>query len=395
MAFLAIWLGTTAKRTPGTVSARFVLYAGSAVAGFLVTTPYALFDSYYRRSLRIAYGIVTQDSLKLKHLSLWTWSDAIYRYVGFVGAALVALAVGRCILLLVRRRLDAPLMLATVLALSQFLWYGSAGKLWLVPGYLLLSFGLMAVFAFETLFEAVRAALRTLGPARLHVQRAGFGVTIAVVALLLVAWRWFTPADWAVGQYTASHSTVRAANNWAITHHVDPNAVIVFDDLAYFDRNRFPRAHLNGGVLTWKIARTWKPNYIVLSSSLYRADWMQNLIAKQHLGRSNPDPFNVRLYQDLLARSRPGPTGIAGIDLEAVVRPSEPRAISWLAKAGRGCQGSALCDLGPVDLGTDVVEAQSVASRVRALASADGRWLVGPELRIFRVQDPARVFASS
>ena len=109
-----------------------------------------------------------------------------------------------------------------------------------------------------------------------------------------------------------------------------------------------------------------RPDYIVLSSSLFGAGWMQNLIASQRLEREDPDPFNVRVYQDLLPTNSPGPTHVLGIALAGVVRPTGPSST---------CSGVLDC-------------ADAVVRRLRSLASEHERPLVGPEIQIYRV-DPS------
>jgi hypothetical protein len=296
------------------------------------------------------------------------------------------LAIGRTIWSIQRRTPDHTPVLGIVLALSQFLWYGGLGKLWHVPGYLILSFGLLAVFAYETLFAVIRGALFVAGR-RLRVAASAARVVwvaaVVVVAVVFASGRWFVPASWAVDQYTGKHSTVREANVWAIDHHVSSKATIVADDLTYFDRQRFPHARLWGGVLTWPEADRLHPDYIVLSSSLFGAGWMQNLIAKQHLARGNPDPYNVHLYQDLVATAKPGPTKARGVVLEKIVRPDLPVEPSRLADLAAHC--SALCNLGIVDLRSELGLAAIIEQRLRALHDAGTAPLAGPELRIYHV----------
>lgn len=394
MALLAIWLAARAR--PASLTREFakrlisrgLVFSAAALAGFFVSTPYAFLDTYYLRAMRIAYGAVTQNALQLKEISLFTWAQALYDYVGPVGAALVAIAVGRALWVNWGKVRDPALLLAVVLSVSQFLWYGGAGKLWHVPGYLLLSIALMAVLAFETLLVAARGLLsRAAGLTRraATVQRVGWIATVVVVATVLATGRWYVPASWAVEQYTATQSSVRAANDWAIDHGVPSGEVIVFDDLAYFDRQRFPNAKLQGGVLTWRAVDDLDPGYIVLSSSLFGADWMQNLIATQRLARRNPNPFNVSLYQDLLATKTLGPTKVPGIELEGIVRPVAARSSSRIGGWASACSGAALCDLGLVDLGHELSLAAAIERRVRALGSSGDEPLVGPELRIFHV----------
>lgn len=401
MALVAVWLGARVHavgldaRLARMLTSRLVLLGGAALVAFFVSTPYAFLDSYYARSMRIAYGNVTQNTLQLEEISLRTWAETLYEYVGPIAAVLVAMTVARALWTSRRGVSDPALLLGVVLSLSQFLWYGASGKLWHVVGYLILSFGLMAVFAFETLLLGVRKllALARRLPRRVElVQRLAWVATVVVVAVLLASGRWYVPASWAVEQYALSQSTVRAANDWAIRTHVDRDAVIVFDDLAYFDPERFPNAKLHGGVLTWPVVESRDPDYIVLSGSLFGASWMQNLIARQRFERRNPDPFNVRLYQDLLAAKSPGPTKVPGIELERIIRPapagSAAQETPLFADLSNACARRAICDLGVVDLRLELALAAALEQRLRVLTRDGGEPLSGPELRIFHVRDP-------
>jgi hypothetical protein len=393
MALLAVWLGARAQPAgPATalvrrLGSKTLVLGAAALIGFFISTPYAFFDTYYARSMQLAYRIVTEDSLQQNGPnSLVTWGKALYEYIGPIGASLVVLTIGRVVWANWRKASDTTLTLGVVLCLSQFLWYGAAGKLWQVVGYLLLSFGLMAVFAFETLFLAARkllAAASRLRPSA-PIERVGLSLIVAVVAAAFVAERWYTPVSWAIGQHESSRSTVRAANDWAVEHKIRSSSVIVFDDLAYFDRQRFPNARLHGGVLKWSDVEQAKPDYIVLSSSLFGAAWMKNLIATQRLGRQNTTPFNVRLYQDLLATRSPGPTRVPGIELEAIVRSATAPRRARLTELADACRSASLCDLAGID--KQLIEAAGVEEQLRALAGSENQLLVGPELRIFRVQ---------
>ena len=395
MALFALWLGT---RASGRVNARSVrqffaqtlVLGAAALVGLFISTPYAFLDSYYLRSMAMTFGVVSDNYLQLTEtIALFTWAEALYHYIGLAGACLVGITIARAVYVNVRRISDPALALAVVLALSQFLWYGTASRVWQVLGYLVLGFGLMAALGFETLFIAVGKLVASASRRSRRAAselKAAWVVTALVVVVVVASGRWYVPASWAVDQYTVSHSTVRAANDWAIDHGVRSDAVIVFDDLAYFDRGRFPRAKMQGGVLTWGAVDTIDPDYIVLSKSLWGAEWMQRLIARQRLARRNPEPFNVSLYQDLLATKAPGPTKIPGIELEGILRPAPvSRQSSRLGDLANSCAGVVLCDLGVVDVQSELVLAADVERRVRALRSAGSAPVIGPELWIYHV----------
>ena len=371
VALLAAAIGVKACASPSSMgwpmTKRAALLGPAALAGFFVTTPYAFLDTYYARSLRLQYDIVSTNSLQ-QDLSPFSWSSAVYDHIGPIGAVLILLTFGRATWSWAHKRQDHMLALAVVLVLSQFLWYGVAGRLWHVVGYLILSFGLVALFAFETLLLGIQTLIARSSTLSDSI-RAGRFVRAAAVSVLCAAVAascWYPPVDYALDQHASSRSSVRDANDWAVEHDVPQDAVIVVDDLAYLDLEQFPNAQLHGGVLTWSDVERRRPDFIVLSSSLFGADWMQRLIARQRLERDDPNPFNVRVYQELLPTTSPGPTQVPGIVLAGVLRPTDPTS---------NCSGLADC-------------AEDVERRLRSLAPGDDRSLVGPEIRIYRV-DPA------
>jgi hypothetical protein len=361
MVLVALWLGAE----PGSrrLVRRLLVVGLAALVGFFVSTPYAFLDRYYARSMRLAFETVTTDSLRQGRLSFSSWLDAVFDYAGPLATALVLFTLARAVWVNRRGIVDEALLLAVVLSASQLLWYGAAGRLWLVPGYLLLSFGLIGLFAFETLVRGVGRGVAELRRRGLSAStgRLVWMACVTLIAVGLVSARWYTPASWALDQYATSRSTVRAANEWAVERRLPSRAVILHDDLAYFDPARFPAARLHGGVLTWNDVGNLEPDYVVLSSSLFGADWMQNLIKSQRERRRDNDPFNVRVYQDLLPAAVPGPTGVPGVQLVGVIRARETSR-------------------------TPAGHLESAVRRARALLRSGDEPLVGPELRIFRLR---------
>jgi hypothetical protein len=407
MALLALWLGTRADAAPlrrrlRAAAGRLLVLGGAALVGFFVTTPYAFFDTYYSRSIALTYRVVADNHLQLAEaVSLLTWTETLYDYLGPVATTLLALTVVRTIWVNRRGIADPDPVLALTLGAALFLWYGTSVEVWHIIGYLVVGYALLSVFAFETLFAGVRRGVelaRRLPRHGVGVQRVAWVAIVAAAAVVLAGERWLVPASWAVTQYSLSHDTVRTANEWALAHDVPGDATIVNDDLAYFDPERFPNARLHGGVLTWNAIEILKPQYVVLSQSLWGAAWMQELIETQKETRKDPDAFNVRLYQDLLPTTRPGPTRVPGFELAGVIRATGAETIarqqSRIEGAGNACDGPLVCNLGVIDLKPHLYAAAGLERRIRALA-LDGREpLTGPEIRIYRVTDPGAVSAA-
>ena len=207
-----------------------------------------------------------------------------------------------------------------MLSLSQLLWYGGFGRLWIILGYMLVAFGLMAVLAFDTAIVVLqRLAQRgSWLPANNLVGPKLATATVVSIAVLLGAPRVLQSATTTLSSASFSNSTSAALNDWAMRNGVPRDARILYDDLAYFDPSLFPNAVMFGSPLNWNAVDERAPDYIVLSSSIYTAPYYRPLLEHQKLGRDDvEDGFNtatnsVRLYQDLLPYERFGPTRIGG-----------------------------------------------------------------------------------
>lgn len=359
----------------------------ATLAGFFISTPYAFIDSYYIRSMTIAYQIVSQDHLQLANpTSLISWATSAADYVGPLGITLFAVALLRYAYLTYERPwADPAATLAITVSATQFLWFGITGRLWHVMGYLIFGFGLMALLTFEA---AVAVAQRVGASASKRSLLAGFRAErlSAIVLMLVIATaadgRLFTVVHWLVEMKSQKRSTVIAANDWAVNNAVSASAKILFDDLAYFDPVRFPNAQMHGGVLKWVDVDRINPDYILLSSSLYGSDWMKNLIATQRLEPLDTNPFNVRLYQDLLVSDQFGPTKISQIRLVNILRPKIYRRQALSAKLVDGCAKSSLCRQ---SVRSHLMLVANLEGQLRLLAQTDAEPVNGPEIRIFRV----------
>jgi hypothetical protein len=146
---------------------------------------------------------------------------------------------------------------------------------------------------------------------------------VVVLGTCVVYERWsYGPQD-ALNMLALRHDTRLGVGAWA-EGHIDPRARILYDDLAYFNPGIFTNQTMLGGVLTYTELVKLKPEYLVLSESLHGAPYYVELRKTQKLTCVDPEPFSMRVYQDLLNRRADpyqlGPTGVPGIELVAVVR---------------------------------------------------------------------------
>lgn len=388
---------------------RAIWMAASAMMGYFISTPYAFIDPYYFKSLINTLGMVNADHLN-QNVTLWTWLGALYQHVGLGSAVAAGLVTVRILWQLSKRAADRTLIIATVLSISQFLWFATVGSLWHQIGYLLVGIALMAVFGFETLILGIRRLSTTIGKAlRLPARIANGASAVGIVALGVGSFegRWFQPAHFAMQEHLSTKSTVRAVGDWAAEQKLSPETVILFDDLAHFDPKLFPRAKMHGGVLTWSAVEVARPDLVVLSSSLYGALWYQRLFETQKFDRWNTQSNNVRLYQDLLAADKPGRTAVPGISLVKTFHSQLHPVVAWPssqandrpAEAGASGQFSPPGDwmawsaqwgpLSDVMLG-NVNRVAYLGYMLRALqgSGVDENPPVGPELRVYRLNPP-------
>ena len=356
MALLALWLGyhVWQQRLSGVYEGpawggevdkrklldRIIVLGAAALLGLFLSTPYVFLDSYYLRALMNTLGMVDADRLQQKEeITLAVWITAVATKIGMAGTILLGITCLRAVAVNFRRPSDPVLLLAIVLSLTQLLWFGILSKVWIILGYLIVSFGLLLVLSYETLLIGLHAGVRRLfrsrGGAGRWPGRALWLAGCFVIILGLIESRWYTTGRTVADLHLSKYSTVRGVNDWAIRENISPDAMILFDDLSYFDAKRFPKARMHGGVLTWPAIEILDPDYIVLSSSLYGAAWARHLRETQQMERHDPGLFNMRLYQDLLASDELGPTKVPGITLIHVIHPVLQDVLAALSARGR------------------------------------------------------------
>jgi len=352
---------------------RAMLLVGAALCGWVITAPYTFLDRYYFDTLISAWAIVT--TAPFGEVTLFSWFRALLEHLGQLAIVLAAIALARAAWMARTPHRDPELILAAVIALSQILWYGGAGKIWIVIGYLLVGIGLSALFVLETIGLVVRRLVRATSiPKPIRIA------ALLLIGVLILVPRASMAVDHLLGLQLWRQSTMIALNRWASEGGIPQGSKIVFDDLAYFDPKRFPNARMHGGVLTWPAVKTYDPDYIVLSGSLYNAPWYVQLRRTQKLDHQDSNPFSMRLYQDLLVRDDPGPV-MTGVDLIKVISPAPDLSMTrrgWL----RAVEDFLQSQLNNVPSMANPISASlQKASMILALGDEPRN---GPELRVFR-----------
>jgi hypothetical protein len=357
--------------------------AMAGLAGWFISTPYAFVGGYYFGALYRTWGMVKSGPFGT--VNVVTWLDALHSYLG---TTLSAIAIAAVLWGIVRGVSGSRAMaLAVALAVSQILYFGNVGGLWVVLGYLLVALSLLAALAADAFATALRHLRASLG-------RGGAAMAAILGALALLAViesRWYTVADTAADQRLAAHSTVYHLNAWARDGAIDPRAKIVYDDLAYFDPTVYRDVRMHGGVLTWRQLRSYRPDVVVLSSSLYGAPWYVELRGKQRLQRDDPNEYSMRLYQDLLDSTAPGPTAIPGVELlksfSANYPPAAPTPPSPAEQALRRLllQASFLPSFVVNKLDTNVVLFFHYRRLMAGAAALGDSLAVGPSLKVYHL----------
>ena len=369
---------------------RGALLGAAAIVGYAVSTPYGFLSFYLLKTLSVAWLIQGIGSASpFGEITLWSWITTLYEYIGPAASILVMATIARVAVGgFIANSSQRAFTLALVVSLSQLLWFGVAGKLWHVPGYLLVAFALMGVLCFDT---AIVFCQRVLQIAFYYLPSgrkiaAGLGTaTILAAAIplgapLLINITMRGNLDLMLYR----QSTYLAMNDWATQGGVPHNAKILYDDLGYFDPNLYPNARTNGSVLTWSRVEQEDPEYIVLSSSIFEAPHYKSLIATQRLEPTDPYIFSVRLYQDLLPYQQPGPTKIPGIDFiaEFKAQPVQAALPTWSPPLGNVLTDWALYRFWVAD-----VYARQALALAQKIVSPGNAPVMGTTLRVYHRND--------
>lgn len=325
MLMLAIWWGWRKTFPSGhtfwsmvlwrDLGARYLVLVGAGGLFFFLSTPYAFLGKDYFEALRGLSHALTQNLLT--PVSFYSWIQGLGNHLGwfwFLAAIVAFLTVW---FHPVHDPTRQPLLLATTLILANVLWFACLGRLWVVIGYYLCAIALIGLLLTEL---ALRIGCLAQHRWSWH-PRWRYG---AVVLFLIIN----IGEHWSIGPrcvlcdlISSRVDTRLSVGQWA-EQHIPFGSRILYDDLAYFNPRYFPNQKMHGGVVTYGTLQTHQPDYLVLSESLFGSAWYTEMRKKQKLSRTDPNPYSMRLYQDLLnRRSDPcqlGPTGVPGIELVAV-----------------------------------------------------------------------------
>jgi 4-amino-4-deoxy-L-arabinose transferase-like glycosyltransferase len=278
----------------GRLLVRLGLFLGIAVAAFVVSTPYALVDAYYFARLRDLWEF-NRNSPYCAYR--WPdWVQGLYEYVGPVRSLLWLGALALLPLRCWRRDKPVSLVLAGVLSVSVFVWYSATVRLWVQPGYALTGLALVFLMTAELVCRPL-----------LWLKRHGeVGQGLAVIAGAACVWLclkepFLNAANQVAFEHCRDHWTSIVAGRWGESH-LPHSSKILFDDRAYFDPVTFPNAVMLGSTLKYADLEAQKPDYFLLSGSIYRSPNVRKMMDTEHDVRGKEGPRSILLYQDLIDR---------------------------------------------------------------------------------------------
>jgi Dolichyl-phosphate-mannose-protein mannosyltransferase len=296
---------------------RTVLLGAVAILFWILSTPYSVLGSYYLNSTFSVFGTVTAGSSFYENLAKQL--AAYYLLFGPFLFWLFALALGWTTLLLVLGRLSRPLLITWLTIISQFLWYGYFNRFWVVTGYLLVAYSLLAVLAGVMIRDAFLAVRARFAPA----AYAGLAAILTFCAVDL-AQRMLALTNHTLQETMRDRSTVVQLDRWLKQNNVPREAHIVWDDIAYADPNEYPNSRMHGGLMRWRDLRnggTAYPDYVILSSSIFHAPFWAGKIAAETRPRMDDFDLSLRLYRELLHETGPQGQAIAWISQIGTIKP--------------------------------------------------------------------------
>src|SRR4029079_5521782 len=102
------------------------------------SSPYAFADPYLFRayeSLWTIQGLGAPSVGRFGDVNFWAWIKTIYLHIGPLATVLAAAALLRVAACAFRPWQNRAVLFSGVLIVSQVLWFGLFGRLWIVVGY--------------------------------------------------------------------------------------------------------------------------------------------------------------------------------------------------------------------------------------------------------------------
>lgn len=389
--------GLFTPQAVGELIKRGLLLFTISLGTYFISTPYAFLSADFFRMTNIVLGLMSQNWLT--PTNALSWISGLWTNFGPVIMTMALIAVLLVCIDAIRGSVRWPMLVLLVLGLSQLLWYSINGKLWVELGYMLGTFVAVALFAGELVDAFGRLLARTgaAGRAAAHIV-----FTVAVVALIIG--RWSNAANLALTWRLTESLTSVQIGRWAEAGNIPRDARIVWDEAASLDLNKFPNGYLFG-LLTYDELYARRPDYIILSSSMFGSPHFAQMRKTQRFTMQNEGPFSVRLYQDLLDNETSKPVAMPGIqyirsfseDVRDCTEPSQQKAYKpWLDEDVPGQLYDTMVGIfgaNPIGIWLAAgasAQARNVNYAGRMIDATRGKICIsfGPTLHLFRVIPP-------
>jgi hypothetical protein len=274
---------------------RFCLLGFVALGAWVLSTPYAFFDHHYFNTVKMAWR--AYRNAPFGDVNAYTWLLAVWNHEGTVMGVLALAGLALVPWRRWRGQHSALLVLAATLGLSIILFHAVTVKLWIVVGYLLPGLALIGLFAADFLTRAVRGLS---GVSRW--LAGGTALAGAYFVLPVLYLRLLGVLTQALTYHCVECNTTLYINRWAQAH-LSPESKILFDDIAYLDPKVFSNTKMHCNFLTYDDLARAKPDYFILSGSIYDSPHFQQLRKTQTYSLGQEGPVSVLLYQDLIDRN--------------------------------------------------------------------------------------------
>ena len=298
----SIFLGTSIQGASLSTT-RKILVRGAAVAGvaifvFVLTTPYSLLGTYYLETWRIWAKAFVGES-PIVPVNFWSWLSQSTFHIGYEVIATACAALMVNIATSSTREARITLALTVGLGLSIFLWYALFQNFWVQLQYLLISFALVAMLAGSLLDKILSVRPRWM---MTKTATASIAICLLIGGFALTKTRAANALAISLNNFFWKSSPTFQVGDWLSQNQPSvTNGRVLFDLQAYFDPSKFPNQYPNGGPVRWVDLVRVRPDYFALTvyGSLH---WMGEKMKNQDMTRSDPDYWNMRLYQDLLGK---------------------------------------------------------------------------------------------
>jgi len=273
----------------------------ASLAAFFLTTPYAIFDNYYRRTWDAGSKLLSGDS-PVSPTNFLDWLTAFKIDSGLLPLSL-ALVGSVCACLIRSKKESEKSTIALLgLSLSIFVWYATFQKFWVQLQYLIIPIGAVGAYAgyfFERTLQFIEEKTE-----KNWIVRCG---RLALCLMLLVFFesRFFdTIVRFPLTYFDWRLSTSIKQGHWAAAELPPNSGRILLHYGVYFDPEKFPDQKPNGGPIRYVDIETYKPTYFTITQP--HGGWMLSNFVTEKRTRADTAYGSLRLYQDLFEQGQDG-----------------------------------------------------------------------------------------